>query len=543
MKERIKRIVKKAIKSSNLLYDPVEKIPIEIPKESYFGDYSTTIAMTIAKRVKKKPKKIAEIILNNIEDNMLKKVSVAGNGYINFIIKDEYWHEALKNIEESFGRLDIGKNKRVLIEFVSANPTGPLHIGHGRGAVLGDVLANLFKMGGYKVVKEYYVNDIGNQIKNLGRSVFLRYLELYGINIDFPKELYQGSYIIDIAKEVKKEHGDAYVNCDEDEALNFFMPYSIEYILSEIKRDLNYFGVNFDEWFFESNLYKDNEVSKLIDGFKEKGLIYKNEGAIWFKASCFGDEKDRVIIKADGTSTYFASDIVYHKNKYDRGFDKLIDIWGADHHGYVPRLKAAIQAFKMDSKKLDIILVQMVNLLRDGTSVSMSTRSGNFIRLKEVLDEVGKDAARYFFLMRRWDSQLDFDLELAKKKNNENPVYYVQYAHARISSIFRKAKDKGIEIPAPEEVNFKLLKEEMDTVKLLVRFPEIIESAIISLEPHRLIFYIYNLAGCFHRYYYNNPVISGDPSLTKSRLFFVKAIQIVLKNSLNILGISAPEEM
>jgi len=431
------------------------------------------------------------------------------------------------------------------VEFVSANPTGPLHIGHARGAVVGDVISNLLKTSGYKVAKEYYINDAGNQMNNLGKSVLLRYRELLGEKIDFPESCYRGEYIKDIAGKIIKDEGEKYLNTDELSAINYFTSIAGRVILEEIKADLKDFGVVFDEYFSEKELYKNDGVTKLLDKLQKKGFVYSDGETLWFKTTDFGDEKDRVVVRKNGEPTYFAADIAYHQNKFDRGFETVIDIWGADHHGYMPRMRAGIQALGHNKESLKIILVQLVNLLRGGVPAAMSTRSGEFVTLREVLDEVGRDAARYNFLMRRSDSHLDFDLEVAKKQSNENPVYYVQYAHARICSILKMAQERGIDMPAYIDTDLSLLNEpeEKSLIKMLVRYPETVHGAAKSLEPHRIPFYLNELAGVFHSYYNKNKVISEDNRLTAARLFLIMMIRIVLENALDILGVSAPQKM
>ncbi|HNY51640.1 MAG TPA: arginine--tRNA ligase, partial [Smithella sp.] len=395
------------------------------------------------------------------------------------------------------------------------------------------------------ISKEYYINDAGNQMNNLGKSVLLRYRELSGEKIEFPDTCYRGDYIKEIARDILQKEGDQYLQSDEQKTIAYFTQLAGNSILEEIKIDLKDFGVTFDEYFSEKELYKDNGVSNLLNELQKQGFIYSDGETLWFKTTAFGDDKDRVVIRQNGEPTYFAADIAYHQNKLSRGFEMVIDIWGADHHGYMPRMWAGIQALGYEKDSLKIILVQLVNLLRGGVPVAMSTRAGEFVTLREVLDEVGKDAARYNFLMRRSDSHLDFDLELAKKQSNENPVYYVQYAYARICSIIRMAQERGIAVPVYADIDPSRLgePEEKTLMKILVRYPEMLYGAARSLEPHRLTFYLNELAGIFHSYYNKNKVISDDPGLTRARIFLVKIIKIVLQNALKILGVSAPEKM
>jgi len=529
---------------------PLPPIEVEAPKENSHGDYATNLAMVLASVLKMNPRKIAEAIIENISDenNVLEKVEIAGPGFINFFMKDAMWAERLKEVDvknEHYGESDLGQGKKIQVEFVSANPTGPLHIGHARGAVIGDVITNILKTAGYSVSKEYYINDAGNQMHNLGRSVLFRYRELLGDTHEYPEECYQGAYITDLAREILDEQGDVFQSRPEHEAIAYFTEYAGTSILDEIKEDLKAFGVVFDCFFSESILYEDDGVAKLLQELQDKGFIYKDEDTLWFKTTDFGDEKDRVVIRDNGEPTYFAADIAYHKNKYERDFDTVIDIWGADHHGYVPRMYAGIQAIGKEKDALEVVLVQLVNLLRAGQPVAMSTRAGEFVTLREVVDEVGKDASRYNFLMRRSNSHLDFDLELAKQQSNENPVYYVQYAHARICSIMRTAIERGYAIPGYDDVDLSLLTlpEEFTIIKTIDRFTELVESSAKSLEPHRITFYCNDLASFFHSYYNKNRVVSDDASLTGARLFLVKCVGIILRNALGILGVSAPEKM
>ena len=523
---------------------------VEIPNNPAHGDYACNVAMILASLIKQNPRKIAGIIQANLADpeSILEKTQIAGPGFINFYIKESVWQNTLQIIEEQkeeYGHLDIGGGQKVQVEFVSANPTGPLHIGHARGAVVGDVIANLLKTAGYAVDKEYYINDAGNQMNNLGKSVLFRYRELLGDKIEFPENCYRGDYIKDVASSIIKKEGNKYLLQDEEETIRHFTAIAGGEIMEEIKDDLRDFGVTFDNYFSERELYKNDGVAKLLDSLQKQEFIYSDGETLWFKTEAFGDEKDRVVVRKNGEPTYFAADIAYHQNKYARGYKMIIDIWGADHHGYMLRLWAGIQALGQDKDSLKIILVQLVNLLRAGVPATMSTRSGEFVTLREVLDEVGKDAARYNFLMRRSDSHLDFDLEVAKKQSNENPVYYVQYAYARICSILRMAQERGIALPVYKDIDPALLQEveEINLIKTMARYPETISGAAKTLEPHRITFYLNELAGIFHSYYNKNKVISDNEKLTAARLFMMRTIHIVLQNALKILGVNAPEKM
>ena len=552
MKNRLATLLRDTIESCSTNGLPVPVAPpfidVEATKDNRHGDYASNVAMTLASLQKMNPRRIAEIIVSQItaQDHFLEKIEIAGPGFINFFIKEEMWRRLLEDIEragEQYGENDLGLGQRVQVEFVSANPTGPLHIGHARGAVVGDVIANILDASHYSVFREYYINDAGNQMNNLGRSVLLRCQELQGDKVPFPDDCYQGDYIKDLAREILRKEGDHWLT--KDGAIPHFTEYAAREILEGIKADLRDFAVVFDGYFSEKELYKNDAVLKLLAFLEEKGFIYREGDASWFKTTAFGDEKDRVVVRRNGEPTYFAADIAYHKNKFDRGFDRIIDIWGADHHGYIPRMLAAVQSLGHEKDSLKIVLVQLVNLLRDGKPVAMSTRSGEFVTMKEVVDEVGKDAARYNFLMRRSDSHLDFDLELAKKQSNENPVYYVQYVHARICSIFTTAGDQGYETPLFKDVDVDRLNlpEEMAIIKTIARFPEVVEGAARSLEPHRLTFYLNNLAGIFHNYYNKHRIVSRDEELTKARLLLVKSLRSVLRNALSLLGVSAPEKM
>ncbi len=554
MKNKISVLIESSVAAcakKGLLPDvKLPQIEIEVPANPEHGDYASNVAMILASQARQNPRRIAEAIRENLTDpeGIIESSQIAGPGFLNFRIKDERWRQILLTIlsqQENYGCLDIGRAKKVQVEFVSANPTGPLHIGHARGAVVGDVLANLLQTAGYHVSREYYINDAGNQMNNLGKSVLYRYRELLGEKIEFPENCYRGDYIKDISADIIEKEGNRYLTRNEEETIPHFNGFAGGVILEGIKKDLKDFGVTFDCYFSEKELYKENGVSNLLSSLQDKGFIYSDGETLWFKTTAYGDEKDRVVIRKNGDPTYFAADIAYHQNKFARGFDMLIDIWGADHHGYMPRLWAAIQTLGHDKDDLKIILVQLVNLLRAGEPVAMSTRSGEFVTLREVLDEVGRDAARYNFLMRRSDSHLDFDLDLAKKQSNENPVYYVQYAHARICSILRLAQERGMAPPAYENSNLSLLSgpEERTLIKMMAGYPEMLEGAAKSLEVHRITFYLNELAGVFHSYYNKNKVVTDDAALSAARLVLIEAVRIVLKNALTILGVHAPEKM
>jgi len=529
---------------------------VEIPKRADHGDYATNAALVLASRFGRKPMELAQLVAERLQDpqGYIREAQIAPPGFINIFLNRKRVMEVLAQVLQegrAYGRSQAGANTRVLVEFVSANPTGPLHIGHGRGAALGDVLSNVMEAAGFQVSREYYVNDVGRQMEILGRSLFLRYLEETGRKIEFPEDHYRGDYMVELAREFRAAHGDDWALKDEAQALPTFTQFASKRILEGIKKDLEDFRVGYDRWFHESELHSQGKVSDYLEGLKAKGLVYEQDGALWFKSSAFGDEKDRVVVRRDGRTTYLASDIAYHADKLDRGFERLIDIWGADHHGYVPRMKGVIEALGRDPACLDVILVQMVSLVRDGVPVAMSTRAGEFTTLRQVMEEVGVDAARYIFLSRTPDSHLDFDLELAKRQEKENPVYYVQYAHARICSILREAGERGIKLPSAQEADWRLLElpEEWELVKQMVGYPDVVKEAALSLEPHRITYFLDSLASDFHSYYnlgWIDPrarVICAEPELTKARLVLVNAIRQILSNALELLGVSAPEQM
>jgi arginyl-tRNA synthetase len=548
MKDKVRKAINKALTELGIECG-MDEIVLDHPKNESFGDLATNAAMVFAGRAGKKPRELAAKIAAGITKGrtIFSDVQVAGPGFINFFLNERYWLDVVKDVNnraDKFGR-GARKSVKVLVEFVSANPTGPLHIGHGRGAAVGDILSNLLKFAGYSVKKEYYVNDVGNQMLTLGSSVYARYKELFGEKAEYKKEYYQGGYIKDIASEIKGKADDKYLKTDEKTAIAALGKLAARQILKGIKKDLSDFGVKFDNWYSEKTLVDSGNVEAAIKELRARGIIYDADGAAWFKTTGYGDEKDRVVIKADRTKTYFASDIAYHKEKYGRGFDEIVDIWGADHHGYVPRISSIVQALGHDKESFSAILIQLVHMLKDGAPVSMSTRAGKFDTLKEVVDEVGKDAARYFFMMRKSDSHLNFDLELAKRKSSDNPVYYVQYAHARICSIFKNAALK--KVPVPNKIDDKewvlKSKKELNIIKHLWLMPETVQNAAKAKEPHRIAFYVYELASLFHSFYNKHRVLVKDKNVLNSRLFLVMAIKQVLKNCLNILGISAPEKM
>ena len=559
MREKLRQVVlsgaEKAYEKGLLNSNTMPEMDIEIPRQNAHGDYATNFAMVSASIQKMAPRKIAEALVSCIDHaGFIEKVEIAGPGFINFFLSDTAWHPVLERIfseDTDYGRSDIGGGTRVQVEFVSANPTGPLHIGHGRGAAVGDSVSRILSFAGYDAEREYYINDAGKQIETLGRSVWLRLLEISGEPVDFPKECYQGEYIKEIASRILEQKGNSFVETSEPEALKFCSDYAADRILTQIKEDLEAFGVEFDGWFSEQSLYDAGKVKSTIEAFRKSGIVYEKDGALWFNTQRFGDEKDRVVVRSNKETTYFASDIAYHMDKFERGFDRLIDVWGADHHGYINRINASIEASDKKSERFDVILVQLVTLLRGGEPCAMSTRAGEFVTLRNIVDEVGRDAARFLFLSRSFDSNLDFDLEVAKQKNSDNPVYYVQYVHARISSILAKACENGV-VPK-EKLNWndggpdcldRLGKpEEIELLKIMSRFGENVEKSAETLHPHVIYTYLMTLASAFHSYYNKHKVITDDRELSAARLFLVGAVKKVIRNGLTLLGVSAPERM
>jgi arginyl-tRNA synthetase len=556
MKDTVTDILLRAIAAAKekgeLKLEAQPAITIETPRERNRGDLATTVALTLAKSESKPPRKIAEIITANIKDEsgILEKTEIAGPGFINFFFKQDRWKQTLFDIDaagERYGLKDIGKGEKVLVEFVSANPTGPLHVGHGRGAALGDALANLLAATGYSVTREFYINDAGRQIKLLARSVYSKYRQMHGKDEPFPEDGYHGTYIDDVAASASASQSISlkFVDAPFEQCANNFAEFSQDEMLRDIKTDLESFGVRFDVWFSEKSLLADGSVQKSIAELKERGFAYEQDGALWLRSTAFGDDKDRVIIKKDGEYTYLATDIAYHRNKLGRGFKSLVNIWGADHHGYIPRVQAVIQAFGLPKDSLHVLLVQLVAILRHGQPVPMSKRAGTFVTLRDVVQDVGSDASRFIFLTRRSDSHLDFDLDVAKEQSRENPVYYVQYAHARLASVMREAEARGLALPGRDGVNIELLDlaEEQNIIKALAKYPEVVEDAALAYEPHRLTFYLQELAGLLHNYYFKHRIIAEDAARTGARLFLMRQVKTVLQSALTILGVNAPERM
>jgi arginyl-tRNA synthetase len=554
MKDRIRNLLadaaRKAHAAGALPSGDFPAIEIEAPKIEAHGDWATNFAMVMAKTQKMAPRRIAEILRDHLDaaPALIAQTVIAGPGFINFHLNAAAWAPLLRAIPEAgdrYGATDIGRGRKVQVEFVSSNPTGPLHVGHGRGAAVGDAVANILTFCGFDVQREYYINDSGRQIRTLGQSVLLRYKALLGQSVDFPEECYQGDYIRELAQEVRAREGDRLLSQDDETSRMTCARFAAERIIAGIRQDLLDFGVRFDQWFSEQSLYDSGRVARCIASFRDVGQIYEKDGALWFRTSDFGDEKDRVVVRGNGRTTYFASDIAYHQEKFERGFDRVIDVWGADHHGYIPRMKASVAASGIDPDRFEVILVQLVNLLRAGEPVAMSTRAGAFVTLQDVVNEVGRDAARFMFLTRHYANSLDFDLAVAQQKSNDNPVYYVQYVHARIASIRRKAAENAIGGAALTDANLEPLDtaDDVALIKHLLRYPETVAAAARQMEPHRITFYLMNLAGAFHSYYNKQRVLVEDPVTACARLYLVAAVQAVIRNGLTLLGVSAPERM
>jgi arginyl-tRNA synthetase len=546
--------VEKCFDKGKLKRTPLPDYVIEVPGNHDHGHFATNLALSFASLQKQRPQEIAKTIVDNMvdENNLIEKVEIAGPGFINFMIKAGEWYRALMELitsGEDYGRSDLGRGESVLVEFVSANPTGPLHIGHGRCAAFGDTLCRILSFCGYDVVREFYVNDAGLQIKLLGESIFSRWRQISDPDSPFPEKGYHGGYVEDLAREIADE-----VNLSElqpEEAIGRCAEWGEKKMLGEIKSDLSDFRIRFDVWSHEKDIYSTGLLEESLERMREKGELYTQDGALWIKTSVFGDDKDRVIRKSDGEYTYFASDISYHLKKWERGFSKAVNIWGADHHGYVQRMRASLKANGINETWLSVLLIQLVKLWKGGQELRMSKRSGHYVTLKELIEEVGVDAVRFIFLTKNHDSPLDFDIDLVTKQSSENPVYYVQYAHARICSIFRKAVSEGITLPKkPDQIVGQLvLDEEMALIRLLTEFPSLLEDISITFEAHRLTYYLTELAASFHRYFNlgtktaEKRIVTSNKPLSQARLLLAQAIRTVIYNGLTLLGINAPERM
>jgi len=537
-----------AVKGGLISEDQELDILLETPKNKENGDYATNMAMQLTKLAKKPPRAIAEAIVANLDKTgtAIESVDIAGPGFINITINNDYLADVVKaalDQGDNFGRSTAGGMERVQVEFVSANPTGDLHLGHARGASVGDSLCNVLDFAGYKVQREYYINDAGNQINNLAKSVEARYFQALGVDKEMPEDGYHGQDIIEIGKQLADEFGDTYAKLSDEERFSFFRNYGLNVELDKLKKDLADFRVGFDNWYSETSLYANGKIDVALQKLRDNGHVYVEDGATWFRSTTFGDDKDRVLIKNDGSYTYLTPDIAYHEDKIQRGFDKLINIWGADHHGYIPRMKAAIQALGYDADRLEVSVIQMVQLYKDGEKMKMSKRTGKAVTLRELVEEVGLDAVRYFFAMRSGDTHMDFDLDLAVSQSNENPVYYAQYAHARISSILRQAEEMQL---SGEQADLRLLKaeKEVDLMKKLGDFPQEVATAAKLRAPHRVANYIQELAAAFHSFYNAEKVLdASNPELSSARIALITATRTTIANALKLIGVSAPERM
>lgn len=541
----IKNIVEAALKR---IFQTQAEVVIERPRQESFGDFATTVAMGLARTLKMAPRRIAESLVAALEDEqrLLESISIDGPGYINFTLSTPYWHTLLRAVlaaGEHYGEATWGNGQKRQVEFVSANPTGPLNVVSARAAAVGDVIASLFEKVGYYAEREYYINDAGRQVRLLGASVSARYMALFGEDEAMPEDGYQGDYIIDLAKEIQAEHGGAFVGLEKEKRIEKITEIALARMIARQKQAMAAYRVHYQRWFRESDLRKQNLHMQVLEKLRDRGMVYEKDGATWFRSTTYGDEKDRVLITSEGEPTYFLVDIAYHEDKYARGFEWLLDLWGPDHHGYIPRMKAAMVALGHSEDSFQVRIIQQVNMLRAGEVVKMSKRAGNIIEMAEVVEEVGVDAARFFFVMRRLDSPLDFDIELAKKQSDENPVYYVQYAHARLFNILEYAREHDLHVNPEVDLTPLAEKEEIGLIKKLAEYPEVISRAASLLEPHRLTTYLLELAATFHSFYQRHRVVSEDRELSQARLLLVAATKLVINNALALLKITAPERM
>ena len=551
LKEKIMDALGRAVADGVLAEAPLPAFIIEVPKERQNGDYSTNVAMAGAKAFHKAPRVIAQAIVDRLDlaDTVFDRAEIAGPGFINFFLGNRFYAAVLEDLMaqgENYGRSDYGKGKRVLVEFVSANPTGPMHIGNARGGAIGDCLAAVLDWAGYDVQREFYVNDAGNQIEKFATSLEVRYLQHYDPAVELPEDAYKGVDIVEHAENFIKEYGDRYVNAPAEERRKALVDYALPKNIAGLERDLGAYRIQYDRWFKESSLHEDGSVQRVIDALKEKGVTYEQDGALWFKASAFGNDKDIVLVRANGIPTYIVPDIAYHYNKLvTRGYDKAVDVLGADHHGYVPRMKAALTALGLDADRLDCVIMQMVRLVRDGETIKLSKRSGKAITLNTLLEEVPIDAARFFFNLREPNSHFDFDLELAASTSNENPVYYVQYAHARICSILRKAAEEGVTLRTPTTAELEQLTapEERELIRHLAALTDDVVTAAKTYDPAKITHYVIDLATLFHKFYNAQRVMVEDEGLMQARLYLCTAVKNTIRNVLTMLKISVPERM
>ncbi|MFI5323794.1 MAG: arginine--tRNA ligase [Thermodesulfobacteriota bacterium] len=559
MKEDIERVVLRSVESIGkkiaLAGLPME-IEVDIPKRKEFGDFSINTAMILAKKMGKNPRQVAELIIENLpieKDTLFKKIEIKGAGFINFFVREEALVNKLEEIArlgKQYGTSCLGNGLSVLVEFVSANPTGYLHIGHARNAVVGDTISNILSASGYKVTREFYINDAGRQMELLGESVYARYLELFGQKAEIPEDGYRGEYVKEISSEIKELKADSLLSGSRPESIVFCVEFARDKLLGFIRKDLDDIGVYFDEWYSERENIREFSEDDLVKGkleeIKERlagaGALEEKDGALWFLATRYGDTQDWVLVKSDGSPTYFLADVAYHADKFERGFSSLINVWGADHHGHVTRLRAALRALGLDDTRFNVVLIQFVRLMRNGEEVAMSKRAGSYVTMMDVVGEVGSDVIRFFLLMRSSESHLDFDLDLAKKESSENPVYYIQYAYARIRSLFRKAEEVGV-VDSSASLELLAQPEEVDLVKKLLLYSDVVEDASQSLAPHRIAYFLQDLASDFHAYYNKFRIVDENESISGARLYLVKCVQTVLNNGLELLGISAPERM
>lgn len=551
VKDTLKEVIGKAAVAAGIVEaSQLPEITLEFPKDKAHGDFATNIAMQLTRIAKQNPRQIAEQVVAHLDKAAahISKAEIAGPGFINFTMDKSYLYPIINEVlqkRERYGEINLGEGQKVQVEFVSANPTGSLHLGHARGAAVGDALCNVLSLAGYDVTREYYINDAGNQVNNLAKSIEARYLQALGREVEMPEDGYHGEDIKGFAAELAEEEGDRLAALSEEERLTYFRTYGLRKELDKIKRDLGRFNVNFDTWFSETSIYESGVIPEVLQELRDKGHIFEEDGATWLRTTPLGDDKDRVLIKNDGSFTYLTPDITYHRNKYNRGYDRMINIWGADHHGYIPRVKAAMTALGFDAGKLTVLIAQMVSLFQGGEKVKMSKRTGKAVTMEDLMDEVGVDPMRYFFTMRSMDSHLDFDMDLAVSKSNENPVFYVQYAHARICSIYKQAEEKGIAVKALADVDLSKLtvEAEFDLLRKIGELPEEIGVAAEQYAPHRVIRYVYDLASLFHSYYNAQYVITDDAQQTQARLALLGALRITLANTLRVVGVSAPERM
>ncbi|WP_409290727.1 arginine--tRNA ligase [Peribacillus sp. SCS-37] len=551
VQEKIKQEIKEAVIKGNLAEaEQIPNVVLEVPKEKAHGDYSTNMAMQLARVAKKAPRMIAETIIEHFDASKanIDKIELAGPGFINFYMDNSYLTDIIPAVLEAgdaYGESGFGQKQKVQVEFVSANPTGDLHLGHARGAAVGDSLCNILAMAGYDVSREYYINDAGNQINNLAKSVEARYFQALGQDFPMPEDAYHGEDIIGIGKKLAAEFGDRYVHADAEERFDFFRQYSLEIELNKLKKDLENFRVSFDVWYSETSLYHNSKIDEALQVLRDRGFIYEQDGAVWFRSTDLGDDKDRVLIKQDGSFTYLTPDLAYHRDKLERGFEKIINIWGADHHGYIPRMKAAIEALGYDREQLEVEIIQLVHLFKNGEKMKMSKRTGKAVTMRDLMEEVGLDAVRYFFAMRSADTHMDFDLDLAVSESNENPVYYAQYAHARIASILRQGKEMNLDYAGGDlQYSHISSEKEYDLLKKVGDFPQVVADAAEKRIPHRITNYINELAAAFHSFYNAEKVLDADQAdKSRARLALVRSVQITIKNALALIGVSAPEKM